>query len=86
MNRPRKNKSINVSYSKFARIFGLVMTLVYVSLGLFIMFVPEESNSLAIPRDMRYVIGGILILYGVLRFIRIYQTNAKNKRHNRYEE
>lgn len=71
-------------YNKFARIFGLLMTLVYVALGLFILFAGDNLN-LSIGVEVRYFLGGILILYGIVRFIRVYQSNT-SKRNNRDEE
>lgn len=71
-------------YNKFARIFGLVMTLVYVALGLFIIFAGDNLN-LSIGVEVRYFLGGILILYGIVRFIRVYQTSSRN-RNNRDED
>lgn len=71
-------------YNKFARIFGLLMTLVYVALGLFIIFAGDNLN-LSISVEVRYFLGAILILYGIVRFIRVYQTSSRN-RNNRYED
>lgn len=80
MLRPKKDdKKPTVSFfNKFARIFGLLMTLVYVALGLFIMFAGDNLN-LSIGDEVRYFLGGILILYGVVRFVRVYQTTNRNR-------
>ncbi len=85
MLRPKKDdKNPQVTFfNKFARIFGLLMTLVYVALGLFIMFA-GDSLQLSVGTEFRYMLGGILILYGVVRFIRVYQTNSR-KKDNGYE-
>ncbi|RDV14116.1 hypothetical protein DXT99_16240 [Pontibacter diazotrophicus] len=81
----RDDKKPTVSaYNKFARIFGLVMTLVYVALGLFIMFAGDNLN-LSVGVEVRYFLGGVLILYGIVRFIRVYQTSKRN-RNNRDED
>ncbi|MCJ8164752.1 hypothetical protein MKJ04_07845 [Pontibacter sp. E15-1] len=86
MLKPKRNETDPQAsfYNKFARIFGLLMTLVYVALGLFIMFA-GDSLQLSVGKEFRYMLGGILILYGVVRFIRVYQSNTRNK-NNRYEE
>ena len=70
-------------YAKFARIFGIFMTVLYVAMGIFIMFASERLN-LDIPDAMRYALGGILILYGIVRFVRVYNTTRSNR--NRYED
>lgn len=84
MQKPKRDdKKPTVSfYNKFARIFGLLMTLVYVALGLFIMFAGDNLN-LSVGEEVRYFLGGILILYGIVRFVRVYQstTRNRNKRH-----
>lgn len=71
-------------YTKFARIFGLLMTLIYVGLGLFVIF-GSDSMRLSIGEEVRYMLGGILILYGVVRFVRIYRSNTRN-RNETYED
>lgn len=78
------NKPPRSFYSKFARIFGLLMTLVYVALGLFILFAGENLNR-SIGVEVRYFLGAILILYGIVRFVRVYQNSTRN-RNNRYED
>ncbi|ARS36655.1 hypothetical protein [Pontibacter actiniarum] len=85
MLRPRKDdeKPAPTLFSKFARIFGLFMTLFYVALGLFIMFAGERLR-LDIADSVKYMLGGVLILYGIVRFVRVYSsTRSKN---NRYED
>lgn len=86
MRRPKReedNPQINF-FRKFARIFTLLMTLVYIGLGLFVMF-GVGGRQLSIDDELRYALGGILILYGVVRFIRAYQRNKRN-RDNGYED
>jgi len=72
------------AFTKFARIFGLLMTLIYVALGLFVIF-GGNSLRLSIGDEVRYMLGGILILYGVVRFVRAYRRNTRNG-DNRYED
>ncbi|RIJ37296.1 hypothetical protein D1627_09145 [Pontibacter oryzae] len=85
MLRPRKKdeKPIPTLFNKFARIFGLLMTLIYVGLGLFIIFAGERLR-LDISDSIKYMLGGILILYGVVRFVRVYNSIRSNK--DRYED
>lgn len=86
MLRPRRDdkKPTANFYNKFARIFGLLMTLVYAALGLFIIFAGDNLN-LSTSVEVRYFLGGILILYGIVRFIRVYQTSTRN-RNNKNED
>lgn len=70
---------------KFVRIFSLLMTLLYVGLGIFLIAVDREQLNLDISNEVRFVLGGILILYGAARFVRVYQLN-KRSRKDRDEE
>lgn len=85
MLKPQRERSNTNAVQKFARIFGLLMTLLYVGLGIFILAVDKEQLNLDISDEVRYVLGGILILYGAARFVRIYQI-SKRSRNNRDEE
>ena len=84
MIRPKRERPTPTSFSKFIRIFGLLMTTLYVVLGVFIIFADETMN-LNMPQNTRVILGGILILYGIVRFIRAFQADSKRDR-NRYEE
>lgn len=63
----------------------MLMTALYVGGGIFLIFADAETTNLSIPQNTRYILGGILILYGIVRFVRVYQANSRNDR-NRYEE
>ena len=80
MLRPRRDRSANNTAQKFVRIFGLLMTLLYVGLGIFLIAVDREKLNLGISNEVKLLLGGILILYGAARFIRIYQLNKKSRR------
>lgn len=87
MLRPKKeedNQQLNF-FRKFTRIFTMLMTLVYIALGIFIIFAANNLR-LSISNEIRYALGGILILYGVVRFVRAYQRNKRNTEDNRYED
>jgi hypothetical protein len=86
MLRPKKEEQRSSAnfYSKFARIFGLIMTLVYVALGLFVIFA-ADTMRLSIGDEIRYMLGGILILYGIVRFVRLYKSSTRN-RNDSYED
>ncbi len=61
------------------------MTTLYIVLGVYLIFTDEQSSGLNIPSKFRYILGGVLILYGIFRFIRVYQTSSQKDR-RRYEE
>lgn len=85
MIRPKRERPTASSFNKFVRIFGLLMTTLYVGGGIFLIFADAETMNLSIPNNTRYLLGGILILYGIVRFVRVYQANSR-KNNNRYEE
>lgn len=79
MLRPKKENQTSNPVQKFVRIFTLLMTLLYVALGLFLMFIDNDSLSLNLSKEVKLVLGGILILYGVVRFVRVYQLNKRSQ-------
>lgn len=81
MQNPRKEKQPPM-LRKFVFYFSLIMTLIYVGLGIFLIFADEEMMNLDIPASMRYLLGGILIIYGIVRFVRAYQQNSKKNEIN----
>lgn len=78
-NRDRERPTVTF-FNKFARYFGMLMTLIYVALGLFLMFMDGEKYNLAMSDSARMIFGGTLILYGIVRFVRAYQINSKSNR------
>ncbi|QCR24302.1 hypothetical protein C1N53_19365 [Pontibacter sp. SGAir0037] len=79
MERPtRKRRPTNV-YGKIALAFGVLMTAVYLGLGLFIIFSDSTQINLNIPQNIKILLGGTFILYGIVRFVRVYQNNSKSK-------
>ena len=85
MIRPRKERPTKNGFAKFVKMFGLLMTVIYIGLGLFILLADAETMNLNMSKDFKYVLGGILILYGIIRFVKVYQTITK-KESRRYEE
>lgn len=81
--RKQDNSPVNI-FNKFAKWFALLMTLLYVGLGLFLLLADEKKLNIAVPHTVKIILGGILILYGIVRFIRVYQNDSKRKR--RYED
>lgn len=62
------------------RYFSLFMALAYISLGIFLWFASPEVFSLS-PTVQR-TLGGIFVLYGIIRFVRTYQQHFKKSNDN----
>ncbi len=77
MQRRKDDNSSVKFFNKFARWFAMLMTLLYVCLGLFILLADQQKLNLNIPSTVKTILGGVLILYGVLRFVRAYQSGSK---------
>lgn len=82
MLRPRRGdeRSSVTYFNKFARYFGMLMTLVYVAAGLFMIFMDGDKYNLSMSKTSQTIFGGVLILYGLVRFVRAYQVNSKSRR------
>lgn len=80
MLRPQRDRSAASTAQKLVRLFSLLMTLLYVGLGIFLIAVDQNQLNLNLSNEVRYVLGGILILYGAARFVRVYQLNKKSRR------
>ncbi|MCC9168659.1 hypothetical protein [Pontibacter harenae] len=74
----REERPQNSVFSKIARYFGMLMTLIYVALGVFIIFADPGYLNINISETARWILGGVFILYGIVRFIRIYKSNSSN--------
>lgn len=85
MIRPQRQKPTTNNFSKIVNIFGMLMTVLYIGLGLLLIFVDAEAMNLNMSKDLKYILGGVLILYGLIRFVKVYQTITKKER-KRYEE
>ena len=76
---PRPTENV---YTRFVKFFSLAMSLLYPALGLFLIFSSPERMRL--DPKLKIGLGVVLIIYGVLRFVRTFQTHFKNR--NRREE
>lgn len=56
---------------RLMRYFFLIMTLVYIALGVYLWLVPVEALNLA-PSTQK-ILGGVFVFYGILRFVRTYR-------------
>ena len=53
------------------RYFFLFMTLTYIGLGIYFWLAPLTALNLSLSN--RRILGGILVFYGIIRFVRTYQ-------------
>lgn len=66
-------KSLN---RRFLFVLGIVFFLIYVTLGCILIF--TDYFPLNITHTGRLLFGGLLIVYGIFRFIRILQSRNNN--------
>jgi hypothetical protein len=67
-------------FGDIMNIFGLFMALIYVGLGLYLLFTPYFPD---IPKTVRMTFCIFFIMYGIFRFVRVY---LKYKNDRDYEE
>ncbi|AYA38277.1 hypothetical protein D3Y59_15240 [Hymenobacter oligotrophus] len=64
------------------RYFVLLMAAVYVGLGAFLLAAPAHMFALA--PTARRVVGGLFVLYGLIRFFRTFRQHFRN-RHDSFQ-
>jgi len=70
------------AFAKFTKYFSLVMTLVYPAIGVFIFFSSDEQVRL--DPTVKKILGAVLVIYGVIRAVRVYQQHFKAQ--NRFRD
>lgn len=79
---PTTEERLGKSPQRLVRYFVLVMALVYLGLGTWLFWSANEPVSggvVQLGATGRRILGGVFILYGLLRFIRGYQVNFRKK-------
>jgi len=73
INRPTTEERLSsqTSPKSLMRYFFLVMTLTYIGLGIYFWLAPLPALNLSLSN--RRILGGILVFYGIIRFVRTYQ-------------
>lgn len=61
--------SMNRWYSQFMILFGSIMTIFYVGIGLYFIF---SDNLTHIDSFIRYLVGGTFVFYGIYRLFRLF--------------
>ncbi|MDT3402865.1 hypothetical protein [Mucilaginibacter terrae] len=62
---------------RFLFILGAALFVVVIIFGLMIMF--WDKLPLDLSKTQRYTFGGLFIIYGILRFIRVIRPNTANE-------
>ncbi len=62
--------SMNNWYGQFMIMFGAIMTLFYIGVGLYFILSPDLIH---IESFIRYLVGGIFVLYGIYRAFKVYE-------------
>ncbi|MET4075752.1 hypothetical protein [Hymenobacter sp. UYCo722] len=79
---PTTEERLGKSPQRLVRYFVLVMALVYLGLGVWLFSSagePAGGGVVQLGATGRRVLGGVFILYGLMRFIRGYQVNFRKK-------
>lgn len=74
---PRKEPS---AYQNVMKYVSLLMVLLYCGMGTYVLVATQAQ--LPLPEQYRYIIGGMLLFYGFIRFVRAYQIYFKKNRHD----
>lgn len=82
LNLPTTEERLGKSPQRLVRYFVLVMALVYLGLGVWLFWSagePSGGGLVQLGATGRRVLGGVFVLYGLMRFIRGYQANFRKK-------
>ena len=74
---PTEERLATSPKQRFSHYFMLVMATLYVGLGIFLW--TEAASVITISVGKRQLLGGIFVLYGIIRFVRTYQQHFKKR-------
>lgn len=80
LNLPTTEERLGKSPQRLVRYFVIVMALVYVGLGIWLLWSaskPTAGGIIALGPTARRVLGVVFIIYGLLRFGRGYQAHFR---------
>ncbi|WBO84542.1 hypothetical protein [Hymenobacter yonginensis] len=81
INRPTTEERLNQTAPKLLlRYFLLLMTIIYIGLGICLWVAPIALN---LTPTVRRILGGVFVLYGIIRFVRIYREHFQTSKHDR---
>jgi hypothetical protein len=72
------------TYAKIVKYFSLVMTLIYPAIGVFLFF--SRPDQVRLDETTKKILGAVLVIYGIIRMVRVYQEHFKNKNRRHNEE
>lgn len=76
LHRPHTDERLgNRSSQSLVRYFMLLMSVVYVGLGLYLWLAPV--NALSLGSGPRRILAAVFVFYGIIRFVRTYQQHFK---------
>lgn len=82
LNIPTTEERLGKSPQRLVRYFVLVMALVYIGLGSWMLYSaaqPTGDGLVQMGQTARRILGGVLVGYGLLRFVRSYLTHFRKK-------
>ncbi len=82
LNIPTTEERLGKSPQRLVRYFVLAMALVYVGLGSWLLYSAAEPSGdgfVQMGPTARRVLGGVLVAYGLLRFVRSYLADFRKK-------
>lgn len=76
LHRPHTDERLGQRSSQsLVRYFMLLMSVVYVGLGLYLWLAPE--TALTLGHTPRRLLAAVFVFYGIIRFVRTYQQHFK---------
>jgi len=81
INRPTTEERLSqTASSRLLRYFLVFMTLIYIGLGIALWVLPPYMLDL--PMTTRRILGGVFVIYGIIRFVRIYRQHFQSSSSN----
>ncbi|WP_205500524.1 hypothetical protein [Rufibacter psychrotolerans] len=75
--RPQRQRQES-TYGNIMKYVSLLMVLLYFGFGLYVLFSGPER--MPFPKEYKIILGGLLLFYGFIRFVRAYQQYFKKSR------
>jgi hypothetical protein len=64
---------------RFLLILGFATFIAFCTLGLMIMFWERLGQSLNLPKNTRLIFGSLILIYGILRFSRLFKEEPEDE-------
>lgn len=66
------------TYDNVIKYTSLVMVAIYLGVGLYVLL--SSPEQMALSQQVKMIVGGMLIVYAFIRFVRVYQRYFKKSR------